>query len=266
MKKLLLFALPFALLTAQTPAPAKKPATGTKRPAASRPAAKPGAGKAGAGKAAPKPAAKAAPAKPKPPERSILKPETLNETAPAVFLAKFETTKGPFTIEVHRDWAPLGADRFYNLVKNGYYDGLRFFRVVTGFMAQFGIHTQPAVNDAWERESSAIKDDPVQQSNQPGMVSFAMAGPDTRTTQIFINYIDNSRLDRMGFAPFGKVIEGMNVVEELFNEYGEGQPRGNGPSQELMNKEGDAYIEQSYPKLDRVLKATVAPAPAAAAQ
>ena len=145
-----------------------------------------------------------------------------------MFKANFDTSKGTFVIEVHRDWAPIGADRFYNLVKNGFYDDVRFFRVIPGFMAQFGIHGTPAVAKLWRPR--AIKDDPVKQSNKRGYVTFATAGPNTRTTQLFINFGDNAALDKQGFAPFGQVVTGMDVVDKIYNGYGEGAPRGAGPT------------------------------------
>ncbi|MEE8111546.1 MAG: peptidylprolyl isomerase [Acidobacteriota bacterium] len=183
------------------------------------------------------------------------KSEELNRTAPDQFLAKFETTKGDFTIEVHRDWAPLGADRFYNLVNNGFYDEIRFFRIISGFMAQFGIHGDPAVSGAWK--GAKIKDDPVKKSNTRGFITYAMAGPNTRTTQVFISFGDNSSLDRQGFSPFGKVVEGMEVVDKLYSGYGEGAPSGKGPSQELLQGKGNEYLKSDFPKLDYVKKATI---------
>lgn len=187
--------------------------------------------------------------------KMLLDPAKLEAKAPDVFAAEFETSKGSFVIEVHREWAPNGADRFYNLVSNGYYDGVRFFRVVSGFMAQFGINGDPKVNAAWQ--PSTIPDDAVNQSNIRGMVTFAMRGPDTRTTQIFINYVDNARLDSMGFAPFGKVIEGMDVVDALHAGYGEGAPRGRGPAQDRIQSEGNTYLEAEFPELDFVKKAVI---------
>jgi peptidyl-prolyl cis-trans isomerase A (cyclophilin A) len=188
---------------------------------------------------------------------AILSPEDarMNQTAPATFRARFDTTKGPFVIEVHRDWAPLGADRFYNLLQAGYYDDIRFFRVLDGFMAQFGIHGDPNVSATWRDQR--IQDDPVKGKNTRGMVSYAMAGPNTRTTQVFINYGDNSRLDSMGFAPFGQVVEGMEVVDALYSEYGEGAPRGGGPDQGRMQMEGNEYLKKDFPKLDYVKKASI---------
>jgi cyclophilin family peptidyl-prolyl cis-trans isomerase len=179
--------------------------------------------------------------------------------APDSFRARFSTTKGDFVIAVHRAWAPLGADRFYNLVRSGYYDGVRFFRVIPGFMAQFGIHGDPALNSVW-REAT-IPDDPVQQSNKRGYVTFATAGPNTRTTQVFINFADkNTTLDSQGFAPFGKVVEGMEVVNKLFSGYGEAAPKGHGPDQNRLQKEGNTYLTKSFPKLDSIKKASIEPA------
>ena len=177
------------------------------------------------------------------------------QAAPATFRARFETSAGTFVIDVHRDWAPLGADRFYELVKTGYFDGVRFFRVITGFMAQFGIHGDPHMSAQWREKR--IADDPVRQSNTRGMVSYATAGPGTRTTQLFINYGDNSGLDRQGFAPFGRVVDGMEVVDRLYAAYGEGAPGGRGPDQGRTQAEGNAYLEHDFPKLDFVKKATI---------
>jgi peptidyl-prolyl cis-trans isomerase A (cyclophilin A) len=189
--------------------------------------------------------------------RHLPNPEdpSMNQTAPATFRAKFETSKGDFVIEVHRDWAPLGADRFFNLVQAGYYDDVRFFRVISGFMAQFGIHGDPKVSSQWREQK--IKDDPVKSSNKRGFVTYAMAGPNTRTTQLFINYGDNSRLDTMGFAPFGQVVSGMEVVDALYAVYGEGAPRGDGPDQGRMQTEGNAYLKKDFAKLDWVKKASI---------
>jgi peptidyl-prolyl cis-trans isomerase A (cyclophilin A) len=175
--------------------------------------------------------------------------------APDSFRARFATTKGDFVIAVHRAWAPLGADRFYNLVRSGYYDGVRFFRVLPGFMAQFGIHGDTAVTTAWRERR--IQDDPVRRTNIRGLATFATAGPGTRTTQIFINYGNNDRLDAMGFAPFGEVVEGMEVVDKLYGEYGEGTPRGRGPDQFRLNVEGEKYLARQFPKLDKINKATI---------
>jgi peptidyl-prolyl cis-trans isomerase A (cyclophilin A) len=158
-------------------------------------------------------------------------------------------------IVVHRDWAPNGADRFYNLVKNGFYDNDRFFRVVSGFMVQFGINGDPKLSSVWRE--ARIKDDPVKQSNSRGFITFATAGPNTRTTQVFINFADNSALDNQGFAPFGKVVSGMNAVDTLYAEYGEGAPSGRGPAQERIQREGNAYLAGSFANLDYIKKATI---------
>jgi peptidyl-prolyl cis-trans isomerase A (cyclophilin A) len=178
-----------------------------------------------------------------------------NVQAPDTFRARFETTKGVFVIEVQRAWAPRGADRFYNLVRSGYYDGVRFFRVLPGFMAQFGIHGDPVVSAAWRDQR--IQDDPVRRTNVRGMVSFATAGPGTRTTQVFINFGNNDRLDAIGFAPFGQVVEGMDVVDQLYAGYGEGAPRGRGPDQGRMQAEGNPYLERQFPRLDAVKTARI---------
>lgn len=182
-------------------------------------------------------------------------PASLNEKAPAVYKAKFDTSKGSFVIEVHRDWSPNGADRFYNLVKNGFYNDARFFRVIEGFMVQFGISGNPDLSAVWRE--ARIPDDPVKQSNTRGMVSFATAGPGTRTTQVFINFGDNAGLDGQGFSPFGQVVSGMDVVDSLFSGYGEGAPRGRGPDQGRVQMQGNAYLITDFPKLDYVKKATI---------
>jgi peptidyl-prolyl cis-trans isomerase A (cyclophilin A) len=182
-------------------------------------------------------------------------PASLNEKAPAVYQAKFDTSKGAFVIEVHRDWAPNGADRFYNLVKNGFYNDVRFFRVLDDFMAQFGINGNPNLSAVWRNAN--IKDDSVKQSNTRGTVTFATAGPNTRTTQVFINFGDNAGLDGQGFSPFGKVVSGMDVVDSLYGGYGEGAPNGAGPDQGRVQSQGNAYLEKSFPKLDYVKTATI---------
>ena len=184
-------------------------------------------------------------------------PSSLNEQAPPVYKAKFDTSKGIVVIEVHRDWSPNGADRFYNLVKHGFYDNVRFFRVLSGFMAQFGISGDPKLSAKWRE--ARIKDDPVRQSNRRGFITYAMAGPDTRTSQLFINFGDNSALDRQGFPPFGRVVSGMNVVDALNDEYGEGAPRGRGPDQFRIQSEGNAYLMRDFGRLDYVKKATIMP-------
>ncbi len=181
-------------------------------------------------------------------------PAELNAQAPDVFKIKFETSKGDFVMEVHRDWSPHGADRLYYLAKHGFYDGVRFFRVIDGFMAQFGYHGNPEVIAAWENLN--IPDDPVVQSNRRGYVSFAKSSlPNSRTTQLFINFVDNTFLDGMGFSPVAVVVEGMDVVDQLYSGYGEGAPRGNGPSQAEIQKGGNKYLNDNFPKLDYIKKA-----------
>ena len=184
-------------------------------------------------------------------------PAALKEQAPPVYKVEFDTSKGPFVIEVHRDWAPNGADRFYNLVKNGFYDDVRFFRVIEGFMAQFGVNGDPKVSAAWRE--ARIKDDPVKVSNKRTFVTFATAGPNTRTTQVFVNYGDNSSLDSQGFSPFGQVVSGMKAVDSLYGGYGEGAPGGRGPNQARVQSDGNAYLASAFPNLDYVKKATIVP-------
>ncbi len=185
-------------------------------------------------------------------------PAQAKAKAPATFKAKFVTTKGDFTVEVHRDWAPEGADRFYNLVKMGYFNDIALFRVVKGFMVQFGIHGDPKVAAEWR--NARIPDDPTgKASNTRGMVTFAMAGPDTRTTQIFINLKDHgASLDGNGFAPFGTVTEGMDVVDKLYSGYGDGADMGGrGPTQDRITKEGKPYLDKNFPNLDSIKSATI---------
>ena len=182
-------------------------------------------------------------------------PGKLTEKAPESFKARFETTKGSFTIEVTRALSPNGADRFYNLVRSGYFTDLAFFRVIPGFMCQFGIHGDPKVAAAWQK--ARIPDDPVKSSNVRGAITFATAGPNTRTTQLFINFGDNARLDGMGFSPFGKVTEGMDVVDKIDGEYGEGAPQGRGPSQQRIQTEGNAYLKKDFPNLDYIKSASI---------
>ena len=188
---------------------------------------------------------------------SLSDPASLSEQAPPVYKAKFDTSKGSFVVEVHRDWAPNGADRFYNLVKNGFYNDTRFFRVISGFMVQFGINGDPKLSQVWR--DANIKDDPVKASNKRGNITFATAGPDTRTTQVFINFGNNAGLDDQGFAPFGQVISGMEVVDSLYSGYGEGSPQGHGPNQGVVQSMGNAYLEKAFAKLDYVKTATIEP-------
>ncbi|MBI4801281.1 MAG: peptidylprolyl isomerase [Elusimicrobia bacterium] len=185
--------------------------------------------------------------------QALLNPQSADAAAPAAFKVMFKTTKGDFTLEITRAWAPLGADRFYNLVKNGYFTDIAFFRVISGFMVQFGIHGDPAVSSAWR--GANIKDDPVKESNAKGYISYAMAGPDTRTTQLFINYGNNARLDGSGFSPFGKVIKGMEIVESIYSGYGEGAPSGMGPDQGRVQMEGNAYLKKDFPDMDYIKSA-----------
>ncbi len=228
---------------AETPAPSPSPTTAVATPAASPRA------ETAPSPAAPSPAAPSAGA-------ALLDPSRATGRAPDRFRVRFETTRGPFVVEVTREWAPRGADRFYNLVRAGYYDDVAFFRVIAGFMVQFGINGDPRVNTAWQ--VARIPDDPVTQSNRRGMVTYAMAGPDTRTTQVFINFRDNQGLDAQGFAPFGRVIEGLPVVDSLYSGYGEGAPRGIGPDQGRAQGEGNAYLRGSFPRMDFVRTARVA--------
>ena len=187
----------------------------------------------------------------------LMNPAGLTEKAPDTFQAKFDTSKGTFVIQVRRAWAPNGADRFYNLVKSGYYDNCKVFRVVPYFMAQWGINGDPKVNAQWVQ--AAIPDDPVKQSNRKGYVSFAMGGKNTRTTQVFINYTDdNIQLDGMGFAPFGTVVKGTGIVASFYADYGDGPPAAKtGPDQNRIQREGNAYLEKNFPKLDYIKSATI---------
>jgi peptidyl-prolyl cis-trans isomerase A (cyclophilin A) len=194
---------------------------------------------------------------------ALLQPATLRAKAPAEYSVKFVTTAGEFTVKVTRAWAPNGADRFYNLVSHHFYDGAAFFRVLPGFMAQFGLSAYPEVSKVWENAN--IKDDPIVQSNHRGFLSFATAGPNTRTTQVFINYGNNEALDKSGFSAFAVVSDGMEVVDKLYNGYGEGAPDGHGPAQDLIGSRGRAYLEKSFPKLDSIRSATLVPVAAATA-
>jgi peptidyl-prolyl cis-trans isomerase A (cyclophilin A) len=195
------------------------------------------------------PAKKGAPASGGAP--SLMNPGSLRAKAPDVFKAEFTTTKGNFVVEVHRDWAPLGADRFYNLVRGGFFTDAAFFRVVPNFMVQFGLNANPAVNSVWQKAN--IVDDRATQSNKRGYITFATAGPNTRTTQLFINFKDNAFLDSQGFAPFGMVVEGMDVVDKINSAYGER------PDQGRITAEGKAYLDKNFPQLDRITAAKVNP-------
>jgi peptidyl-prolyl cis-trans isomerase A (cyclophilin A) len=179
----------------------------------------------------------------------------------AAYWVRFETTRGNFVVEVHPEWAPKGAERFKELVTSGYYDGCKFFRVIDGFMVQFGINGSGALNAEWREKR--IPDDPVTQKNTRGRITFATSGPNSRTTQVFINFDNNTAggpgpdLDGMGFAPFGEVVEGMDVVDKLYDGYGEGAPRGKGPRQDLIQSQGNTYLEAEFPKLDGIVKASL---------
>lgn len=181
--------------------------------------------------------------------------DSVMPAAPDSFRVEFETGKGMFVVQAVRAWAPTGVDRFHYLVDHGYYDGVKFFRVLPNFVAQFGIHGDPEINRQWTNR--VIQDDPVKETNRKGTVTFATGGPHTRTTQLFINLRDNRRLDGMGFAPIGYVAQGMDVVEKFYNGYGEGAPDGRGPSQGLIEREGNGYLNRQFPQLDSIVAARV---------
>jgi peptidyl-prolyl cis-trans isomerase A (cyclophilin A) len=218
--------------------------------------------------AEPEPEASAAPAEPAPSadaqlaeRRAQLAPANATLTAPERFTVVLETTRGDFHVDVRRSWAPIGADRFYNLVKLGFFEDNAFFRVIEGFVAQTGLNGDPEVNRVWRTER--IADDPVTQSNLRGTVSFATSGKDSRTTQFFINLGNNANLDAMGFAPFGRVRE-IDKLSQIYAGYGEGGPRGGGPEQNRIQREGNAYLKSQFPQLDfirRVLVVDVKKAP-----
>jgi peptidyl-prolyl cis-trans isomerase A (cyclophilin A) len=198
---------------------------------------------------------KAPPSPPSAPAVATPVTPATDAAAPDSFRVKFATTKGDFTVDVTRAWAPRGADRFYRLVTDGYFKDIRFFRVLPGFMAQFGMSGNPALSA--RMDSLRIPDDPVTQSNKRGRVTFATAGPNTRSSQFFINYTDNSPLDSQGFAPFGKVVDGMKAVDALYGGYGEGAPSGLGPSQDSIRTKGNEYLQRAFPKLDYIKSATI---------
>jgi peptidyl-prolyl cis-trans isomerase A (cyclophilin A) len=182
----------------------------------------------------------------------LLDASALDATAPDKFNVTLETTKGDVVIAVDRSLAPIGADRFYNLVKNGFFDDCRFFRVVPNFVVQFGLNGSPAVNSVWRE--ARIQDEPVKSTNARGTITFAKANqPNTRTTQLFLTLVDNARLDGMGFSPFGKVISGMEFIDGVFAGYG-GSPR-----QDLIISKGNAYLESDFPRLDFIKKAVITP-------
>lgn len=181
----------------------------------------------------------------------------MNQKAPDVFKAKFTTSQGDFTVEAHRNWSPNGADRFFNLVTNGFYNDCRFFRVMPGFMAQVGVSGDPRISVVWG--AATIPDDPVIQGNQRGLVTFAKTNaPNSRSTQIFINFADNPNLDASGFAAFGRIDDaGMKVVDKLYGGYGDGAPKGAGPDQRRLKSDGNAYLLKNFPKLDYIKKAVI---------
>lgn len=187
----------------------------------------------------------------------LLYTQRIQDTGPAppVFRVRFETTEGDFVVEAHRDWSPAGTDRFHQLVQAGFYDDIRFYRAIEGFMAQFGLNGDPQVNYVWRDEF--IQDEPVRQSNTRGRLSFAKGGPHSRTTELFVNFVDNSRLDARGFAPFAEVVEGMEVVDRIHTGYGEGPPAGTGPYAAMIHSRGNAYLDAEFPELTRIVRAVV---------
>ncbi len=181
---------------------------------------------------------------------------TRNETAPNLFNVNFDTSKGTVIVEVHRDWAPNGVDHFYTLVKTGFYDGDRFFRAVRNFVVQFGINGDVTTNSLWA--TASIPDDPVRQSNVRGMLTYAATGaPNSRSTQLFFNLRNNSMLDEKGFAPIGRVTQGMDVVDSFYDSYGDMPPGGQGPDPTQIGTQGNQYLEAHFPRLDFVKKATI---------
>ncbi len=236
----------FTLAAAATAALAQAPATKAPAPATKAPAPATKAPATAAVKPKPSPTAGAVA------RGNVMNPASLKETAPETYKVKVTTPKGDFVVQVTRAWAPLGADRFYNLVRSGFFTDAYFFRIVKGFVTQFGIHSNPAVAKAWR--AANIADDPVKESNKRGTLSFATAGPNTRTTQIFINLVDNARLDGMGFSPFGQVIEGMDVVDKLYDGYGEA------PDQGMIQEQGGAYLKKNFPLMDSIRAAIIPPA------
>ncbi len=237
---------------AAAPAEAPKPVEAPK-PAEPAPAVAPAA--------APTPAAAPAAAPAEAPKDgsqhpALHDPAKATEKAPDQFKVTFKTTKGDITIEIKKEWSPLGADRFYNLVKMGYFKDIAFFRVVPGFMAQFGIHGDPTVNGVWR--DLGIPDEPVKQSNKRGWLTFAKKGmPNSRSVQFFLNLVDNPNLDGMGFAPFGQIVKGQDVLDKINSEYGEGAPRGRGPDQMRLQTQGNEYLKKEFPNMDYIISAEV---------
>lgn len=189
--------------------------------------------------------------------QTLLKPDAkkLAAIGPDSFNVKFATSKGEFVVRVRRVWSPRGVDRLYYLFNAHFYDGIAFYRVINGFMAQFGAHGDPKTAAEWFNRG--IPDEPVKVSNTRGTLTFANRGPGTRSTQLFINFGNNAQLDGMGFAPLGSVLSGMAVVDSLYKGYGEGAPRGNGPDQGMIAKDGNAYLRKAFPKLDSIVTARV---------
>jgi peptidyl-prolyl cis-trans isomerase A (cyclophilin A) len=191
------------------------------------------------------------------PQDKLMDPKAapVNLTAPAEFKVKLDTSKGAIVLKVVRDWAPKGADRFYSLVKNGFYDECRFYRVLPKFVAQFGIHGNPKISGAWRE--APIDDDPVKQKNTRGRVTFAKGGPNSRTTNLFINLRDSTSLDSSGFAPVGEVVEGLEIADQLHSGYGDGAPKGRGPAQKRIYEEGNAWLQKDFRDLDFIKTATI---------
>ena len=188
-------------------------------------------------------------------ESALTDPGEVTDRAPDEYRVEFQTTAGTIVIDIHRDWSPHGADRLFNLVRIGFFEDVAFFRVIDDFMAQFGLHGDPDVNQAWLQ--ATIPDDDVTRSNERGKLTFATSGPDSRSTQLFINLNDNSRLDQMGFSPVGEVVEGMEVAEALYSGYGESAPQGQGPMQDRLRREGNAYLRDEFEDLDYITEAAV---------
>lgn len=186
---------------------------------------------------------------------ALATPARHDATAPDTFRARFQTTAGDFVVEVRRGWAPRGADRFYNLVRGGYYDSVYVHRVVPDQVAQFGIHRDPRITYVWSQEP--LQDDSRRRANTRGRMSFAKSGPHSRTTQVFVNLTDNPGLDDQDFAPFGEVVDGMDAIDELHDGYGDGPPRGEGPYPARARAEGNAYFEENFPELDLIVEARV---------
>ena len=239
--------------TAEAPPPEQPKAEATAAPKAETPAAAAAQQEATASALAPAPRAGY--------DRALLRSALLKDKAPETFQVRFTTTRGDFVVTVNRGWAPIGADRFYNLVKHHFYDHASFFRVVPSFIVQFGISAYPPVAAAWEKAN--IQDEPVTQSNKRGYLTYAKTSmPNTRSTQVFINLSDNAGLDRQGFSPFGYVdAQGMKVVDMLYDQYGDSA----GPEQDQISKLGKPYLDKGWPKLDSIKTATlIGPGPAAA--